>query len=720
MSRRFGPYIEVFKTMWENRDQLGYAQRILRDGVCDGCALGTSGVRDWTMPDMHLCWIRLNLLRLNTMPALDPEKLSDVENLKSLSEKELRNLGRVPHPMVRRRGEKGFAPLSWDEAIEIMAQKARDTEAKRMAFYLVSRGTTNETYYVAQKVARFLQTNNIDNSARICHSPSTTGLKNAVGYAASTCSYSDFLGTDLMVFFGSDVANNQPVFMKYIHIAKKRGSKVAIVNPYREPGMEKYWVPSTVESALLGTDVADAFFQIKPGGDIAFINGVLKLLIEHKWIDQKFIDEHGVGWDELVQSLAEQSFESLEKDAGVSRDAMMDFARMYGQAKSSILVWSMGITMHRFGVDNVKAIANLGLSRGMVGKPKTGLVPIRGHSGVQGGAEVGAVPNNFPGGVAVSEEGAEKMSELWGFPVPSWKGKYISDIIQQAHRKELDMLYCVGSNLFAVLPDPSYVHQAIKNIPLRIHHDIVVNHQALVDPAETVLLLPATTRYEMAGGNCETTTERRIIFNPEIPGPRIAEARDEWRVLVDLAKKVRPEESEKIDFPDTSAIRKEIAQAVPFYEGIENLAKKGDQVQWGGPLLCAENRFNTTHGKAQFVALTSPQKEVPEGWFNLCSRRGKQFNSMIFGDKDMLLGAKRDRVIMAEEDIKKQKLQVGDNVVVRSGEGELKAVVQKGKITPGTVVMYWPECNIFLKQGDSDERCGMPAYRDALVQVLPG
>ncbi|MCB0295513.1 MAG: molybdopterin-dependent oxidoreductase, partial [Calditrichaeota bacterium] len=130
--------------------------------------------------------------------------------------------------------------------------------------YLVSRGTVNETYYVAQKVARFLGSNHIDNSARVCHAPSTTALKYATGFAATTCSYQDMIGTDLLVFFGSNPANNQPVVMKYLHHAKQQGTKVALVNTFREPGMEKYWVPSNLKSALLGTRISDAFFQIQP------------------------------------------------------------------------------------------------------------------------------------------------------------------------------------------------------------------------------------------------------------------------------------------------------------------------------------------------------------------------------------------------------------------------------------------------------------------------
>ena len=158
------------------------------------------------------------------------------------------------------RGEPGFTRVSWDEALDLIADRIRATTPDRLAVYLTARGITNEVYYVAQKVARFLGTNNVDNAARVCHAPSTTALKQTIGVAATTCSYTDVIDSDLIVLFGANVANAQPVFMKYLYLARKRGAKVAVVNPLREPGLERYWVPSNVESAMFGTQMTDEFF----------------------------------------------------------------------------------------------------------------------------------------------------------------------------------------------------------------------------------------------------------------------------------------------------------------------------------------------------------------------------------------------------------------------------------------------------------------------------
>jgi hypothetical protein len=292
-------YKDIAQTMWENRDNLAYAWRILNDGCCDGCSLGTTGMHDWTMKGVHLCALRLKLLRLNTMPAMDWRLLEDVPALRKLRTRNLQRLGRLTLPMVRRRGEKGFRRISWDDAIALAAEGLRATDPRRIGWYLTSRGLTNEAYYAHQKVARFFGTNHVDTSARICHAPSTAGLNATVGCAATTCSYSDWIGTDLLVLVGTNIANNQPVATKYLYYAKKKGTKVFVVNPYVEPGLERYWVPSVTKSALFGTRLADDFFPIHVGGDVAFFYGVLKHLIENNWLDREFIAARTVGWEEV-------------------------------------------------------------------------------------------------------------------------------------------------------------------------------------------------------------------------------------------------------------------------------------------------------------------------------------------------------------------------------------------------------------------------------------
>ena len=715
-------YKEILKTIWENRDQLGYAWRILRDGCCDGCSLGTTGMRDWTIDGIHLCTIRLKMLRLNTMPAVDPRILEDPGALRRKTSRELRELGRLPYPMVWRKGEPGYRRVSWDEVLDLVAERIRATVARdpdRLFFYMTSRGMPNEAYFAFQKVARFLGTNNIDNAARICHAPSTSALAKTIGYGATTVSYKDWIGCDLIVLVGTNLANNQPVTTKYLYEAKKAGTRVAVVNPYREEGLERYWVPSSVESALFGTRIMDEFFQINQGGDVAFFNGALKHLIETDRLDHAFIREHTAGFAELAAFLRELSWEELERSAGAPAAEMRRFAELYASARTSITVWSMGVTQHRHGTHNVFAISNLALALGRIGKPHCGLMPIRGHSGVQGGAEMGAVPNTYGMGRPVGDPATmAAMKEIWGFEVPAKPGLTATAAIDAMYRGEIDVLYSAGGNFLETLPDPAYVRAALERVPVKVFQDIVINPMMLLEPGELNVILPAATRYETPGGVTQTSTERRVIFSPEIPGRRIGEARPEWEIPVRIAERVFPERAHLIRYENTHQIREDIARTVPLYDGIQHLRRKGDQFQWGGPLLCAGNRFNTPDGKAHFVVAPLPEQDVPEGKFRVSTRRGKQFNSMVWDEVDPLTGARRDDVFIAREDAERLGLKDGDPVLLRSDHGEYRGRVRISRIRPGNLQVHWPEGNVLIPTGVCDPYCGEPDY-NAICELIP-
>jgi molybdopterin-dependent oxidoreductase alpha subunit len=717
---------DMAKVVWKNRDNLGYAWKVLSRGVCDGCALGVAGFHDWTITGVHLCMTRLNLLRLNTMPALDTRLLEDVSRLHSLDNAHLRELGRLPCPLLRERGAKGFRRINWDEAYARIAKRIRASDPKRLAFFVTSRGVTNEVYYTAQKVARFLGTNNVDNAARLCHSPSTGAMKYALGVAATTCSYKDWYGTDLVIFFGSNPANDQPVTTKYLHEAKKLGTKVVLVNPYREPGMERYWVPSTLGSALFGTDITDYWFPVSQGGDIAFLCGILKILIERDWLNQDFISRHTVGLDDLKSEISKLSFSELEAQSGLPRTSMQEFAELIHDAKNAVLVWSMGITQHAFGGDTVSMILNLGLARGYVGRDKNGLMPIRGHSSVQGGAEMGAYSTVFPGGKPINAPNAAALSAHYPFPVPDWVGLTAPEMVEAAARGQLDVFYCLGGNFLRTLPEPDYVAKALANVPLRVHQDIILTDQMFIEAKEEVILLPAKTRYEQDDGGTETTTERRIIFSPEIPR-QVGEAKAEWKILRELAATVHPERAHLLACETGQAMREEIAKVVPFYSGVQHLKNTGDAIQYGGPHLCANGQFSTPDGKARFRAVPLPDMAATTRWgarssrradpaFIVSTRRGKQFNTLIYDEVDPITGAARDAVFMNPDDAAKLHLIQNDRVVLNNNLGRFEGRVFLAPIARGNLQIHWPEGNILIRRGVTDALGGVPDY-NACVEV---
>ncbi|MFI0417926.1 FdhF/YdeP family oxidoreductase [Spongiactinospora sp. 9N601] len=713
--RKPNNYLELVKAFQSVKGNRRYAWRILTQGTCDGCALGTRGMRDWTMDEIHLCNIRLRLLKLNTMPALDVSLLNDVSALSGRRSAELRDLGRLPYPMLRRTGEPGFRRIGWDEALTLAADGLRDT---RFGAYLTSRGVPNENYFAAQKAVRAMGSASIDNAARICHSPSTVALKETIGAAATTCSYTDWIGSDLIVFIGANPANNQPVAMKYLYHAKRAGTEIAMVNAYREPGMERYWVPSNAESAVFGTKITDHFYGVHIGGDAAFLNGVLKHMVEHDWLDQAFIDEHTTGFEQARKAVEEMSWEELEAQSGASRKSMFDLARRLGQARSAVLVWSMGITQHAHGEDNVRAIVNLALAKGFVGRDHCGLMPIRGHSGVQGGAEMGAYATGLPGGLPVTPDNAAKFAGLWGFPVPDAPGLTATDMIDAAHAGELDALVSSGGNFLEVLPDPARCREALARLKLRVHIDIVLSSQMLV-PADDgdVLLLPAQTRYEMVGGVTETSTERRIIFSPEIEGPRVGEAWPEWKIFTELAARVRPEYADRVTYTGTPQIRADIERAVPFYAGIAGLSRFGDNVQYGGRHLCPDGKFATPDERARFSAVPLPALTRADGSFMVATRRGKQFNSMVHERRDGFNGATREAVLMSPYDADRLGLPDGAPIELRGpGDRTFRGVVLRAPLTPGNLQIHWPEGNVLLDEARRSPDARIPDY-NAMVTV---
>ncbi len=700
---------DMFQIVWKNRDNLPYAWKVITRGVCDGCALGVAGLHDWTVKGPHLCMTRLNLLRLNTVSALDERLLADVSKLEKMDNAQLRELGRLPYPMVREKGAPGFRRISWDEVNKRLGAKLRATDPRRMAFFVTARGVTNEIYYMAQKAARFLGTNHVDNAARICHSPSGAAMKEALGVAATTCSYKDWYGTDLVIFFGSNPANDQPVSTKYLHESKKLGTKIVLVNPYFEPGMKKYWVPSNADSALFGTNIADYWFPVSQGGDIAFLSGVMKILFAEGWVNQNFIDQHTTGFEELKAHVASMDWEALEKDAGLDRASMREFAELIRDAKNAVLVWSMGITQHPFGGDGVQTILNLALARGYIGRDKNGVMPIRGHSSVQGGAEMGAYATAFPGNKSITPENADKLSKEYGFPVPDWPGMPATEMVEACERGELDVFYCLGGNFLRTLPEPDYVREAMSRVPVRVHQDIILTDQMFIPAQEAVFLLPAKTRYEQDDGGMETSTERRVMFTPEIPR-QVGEAKAEWKILRDLALAAYPEKASVFGCETGWKMREEIARVVPFYDGVQHLRKTGDAFQYGGPHLCADGQFPTPDGRGHFRNVPLPPLHRQQGEFHVSTRRGKQFNTLIYAEIDPLNNAPRDAILMSSEDAARLHVVTGDRIALVNTLGRYEGRVHCAPIAPGNLQVHWPEGNNIIRKGVVDAHGGVPDY----------
>lgn len=576
--------------LWQNRDSLGYAWAILRHGVCDVCGLAPG---EGVLP--HVCTRRLRELRDHTRAALTPADVADVGRLRSLGDYELRALGRVPYPFVHRRGDRGFRRVTWDEALQLAGSALREASPSRTAWLAGTRGITNETYFAFAKTARLSGTNNVDLCAPAGHLADASGLGGALGWSAATCSSSDWIGTDLLLIWGSELTNHHPVSQRYLADAKRRGTRVVVIGPEGDGALAATWTPRDPVSAVFGARLTDDVVQVRPGGEVALVHAVLKRLLAWGAVDRGFIAEHTSGWADRVAALDAHELRDLAEDAGVSLGQVEWLAQLVARSGNMVSVGSMD-------AQKGASIAHLHLARGAIGKPLNGLMPIHEGSGRRSGGDCGVGPNVLPGPVSLDAVSAARFTAMWGHPVPTERGLDAAGALDAARSGGLDLLYDLGGELAVASPEPSFLREALGGVGLRIHQVTHLCPSVLVE-GEVVLLLPAQTRYEQRGGGTSTSAERRIRFSPEILGrPVVGEARPAYEIPGMVACAARPELEAALRYRSSQAIRDEIGHVMPVYAGIERLTREGDQVQWGGAHLAVNGHFsNLPGGRARFV-----------------------------------------------------------------------------------------------------------------------
>lgn len=676
-------YREALSALSQNRGNLRYALKVLKRGTCDSCSLGVAGFHDWTIGEPHVCMKRLHMLRQNTMAPLNHKFLHGVSDISLMTNEELRWLGRLAYPMRRRRGEPGFTRISWEDAYQRIADQVREAEPQRLAFFLGGRGLSNESYYLAQKVARFFGTNNIDSAGRLAFGPSRAAMRQALGVSGSTCSFADLWGSDLVVFFNSQPATDQPVMTNYLLGARKSGARVVMVGSEFEPDMERYWVPTRTRSALFGSKMTDFWFPVSASATAAFLCGVVRVMIEQDWCDRTFIDAHTQGFDALKQELLAIDWAVLERQAGVDQSAMAELAELFHRAKRAVLLWPTGTPQQDLDAGTARMLINLALTKGYLGRPSCGLMPLPVHSNLVGAADMGAYANGLPGDRLLSAAGAEELSAHWGFKVPQAAGMSAADMLEAAKRDELSMLYCAGGDFLPAEPDAQYVRQALERLPLRIHQDTILTEQMFIEPGRDdgeVLLLPAKTIYEQKEGATQTSAERRVMFSPEIPR-EVGETHSHWRIFLQLAGTVDNKRAMTLECNTGEAIREEIARVIPEYHGIQYLENVGDAFQSRGRRLCDQWHFPTTDGKAHFHAASLPRADLPRGAFDASE-------PPTAGQALPTTPAPADAVLLNADDVAALHLKRGDPVALVSETGRCDGRVWPAAIPRGRIQLH--------------------------------
>ena len=501
---------------------------------------------------------------------------------------------RITEPLIKKNGK--FAKASWDEALDLVAGRLTELKEKYGPDSLGVWGSArcpNEMNYLAQKFARVvLGTNNVDHCARACHSPSVAGLVRAFGSGAMTNSIDEMKDAACIFAIGSNATEAHPLVGWRIRTAKDKGAKIIVADP-RKIDMAKY---------------ADIFIQHYPGTDIALLNCMMNVIIGQGLADDEFIRSRTEGYEELAKVVAKYTPEYTAPIVGVDAQLLAAAAKLYGKSRPAAIAYTMGITEHTVGTDNVMSVANLAMLTGNVGAESAGVNPLRGQSNVQGACDVAALPNYYPGYQKVDDPAIQqKFEKAWGVKLSATPGLTTTDMVLQAERANMKAFYIIGENPVISEPNINIVRRAMHNLEFIAIQEIYMSATA----AMADVVLPGASFAEKTG--TFTNTERRVQLVNKAIEP-IGNSRPDWRIICDLAARM----GHPFDYKDTAEVMDEIASLAPIYGGISHERIRKIGLQWPcpdkqhpGTKYLHKGKF--TRGLGKFHGIEDkPPAEVPD------------------------------------------------------------------------------------------------------------
>jgi molybdopterin-dependent oxidoreductase alpha subunit len=683
------------------------------------CALGMGGTRGGMVDEAgrfpEVCKKSVQAMAGDLAPPIPEQRLGalDFDALGGLGSAGLQALGRLGFPLIAGPQDDRYRRASWDEAMDRAAGALRETSPERTFFYASGR-SSNEAAFLLQLVARAYGAANIHNCSSYCHAASGVALSAVYGSGTASVVLEDLDHADVALVAGANPASNHPRLIPRLVGLRRRGGRVIVVNPLKELGLVRFRVPSDPRSLLAGSDVCDLYLQPHVGTDIALFRALLQGIVARGAVDRPFVDAHTVGWADVERQLAQVRRDDLLSICGVPAAQVEAAAGMLAEAPRGILAWAMGLTHHAHGTDNVLALANIALARGWLGKPGAGLLPIRGHSNVQGVGSVGVSP-------AVKAAFREKLESLYGIRVSRAAGRDTYASMQAAEAGDIDAAVLLGGNLYASNPDLAWAGAAMRRIGTTISLTTHLNEGHVHGRGGTSIVLPVRARDEE-----EQSTTQESMFNrvrrSEGGQAAPAEARSEVEIVAALAAAVLPDTG--IDWKAMRShrtLREGIARVVPGYEEIAALDDAPPPAEFviRGRTFHAPH-FATADGRARFHAVPLPDFAPAAGELRLMTLRSEgQFNTVVYEVEDLYRGnERRDVVMMAPADATERGLREGDRVTVATGTGRMEVGVALVDLPPGNVAMYYPEANAVVPRR-LDERSGTPAFKSVLCRVEP-
>jgi len=710
-----GPKKVLYTLATVRRIGLGKAAKALTGrNTCKACAYGMGGQKGGMTNELgefpSVCNKSVQAQSTDIQPGI-PHAIFEhtIADLQELSGREMERLGRLDTPVYKAPGSGRYEPVSWDWAIAHAASRLRQTDPSRTFFYSSGR-SSNEAGFVFQLLARVYGTNNVNNCSYYCHQATSEGMATTIGKGTASVELEDLTGADLIFVIGANPSSNHPRFIHMLKHCRDRGGDVIVINPAREPGLVRFAVPKSPTSMLKGgTEIASDYLQPRIGTDIALLKGLCKAVLEMGAEDRAFLDRHSVGFEAFRADLDALSWNDIVATCSVPQADIARVAARYAARQSVVFAWGMGMTHHLHGVANVEAVANLALIRGMIGKRYAGLLPLRGHSNVQGIGTIGVKP-------VISEQVFAAMEKAFGITLPRAKGFDTLAGLQAADRGEVDAAVIMGGNLWGATPDTDFASRAMGAIGFKLFLTTTLNrgHVHGLGEGES-LILPVTARDEEWS---PTTQESMFNYVRLSDGgiTRLDNVRPETVILCDLAAQMVP--GSPIDFAafkQHAQVRKAIAQIVPGLEelGDIDVAKKEFHIRHR---VLHTPEFGTPDGKAHFVV--TPLPPPPSKMLTLATVRSEgQFNTIIYEERDTYRnGAGRDTVFLNAEDMAAFGVAEGQRITLASETGHMAGTAMAFDLPRGSAMAYFPEANVLCGTA-VDPRSRTPAFKSVPVWV---
>ena len=698
------------------------ASAVRSKNTCKACAFGTGGQRGGLHNEyssrIEICNKNIQAQLSDIRDPIPPQifEQNSITELSELSPKQLEDLGRLSIPLHKSAKSDNYEAISYDHAFELIAARLQSSDPLRSFFYASGR-SSNEAAFILQLFSRLYGCNHINNCSYYCHQASGVGLNNSIGSGTSTIRYGDLHKADLIFVFGANPASNHPRFVKVLLECRQRGGQVIVINPAREAGLVRFASPSNFKSMISGgSEVASRYVQPHVGSDVALISGMAKYLIEADLVDQEYIDSYCEKFDGYSHFLAKLSWTEIESECGLEQSQIESLANLYAQSERTVFSWGMGLTHHHNGTDNIEAIASLALLRGMIGGEGKGLLPLRGHSNVQGVGSMGVTPT-------LKTEVFSAIEKEFRVELPKHEGMDTLACIQAANRGEIDFAFLLGGNLFAANPDTSFSGRALSKIPFKVMINSTLNQTHLNGVEGENLILPIRVRDEETQA---TTQESMFNYLRMSDGgfDRIEALRSEVEIISSIAAEVIG--SGTLDFREFKrhdSIRKAIAKLIPGFAALADIDETKTEFHIDGRYL-AKPHFTTKSGRAKFCIPTQTfwktKTTENSNQFTLTSVRSEgQFNTIIYSEEDVYRRQSHRKVLfISAEDIEKLKLKTEDKVDVSNATGTLSSFsIALYDIKPGNVMCYFPEANVLVPQS-VDQRSRTPSFKSVSVSIM--